>query len=240
MRRAILLAILLCCGMAPSGLAQDQAPSHVDTEFDPLVLYGPSARYDILRDGTPVGSHHIDFTRDGDTLVVESKSEIKIQVLFVTAYNFSYSARSRWRDGKLLTLEAMTDDDGKRSAVRVVPAEKGLIAQGPTSETPTMPTQPLSEHWWQRFIAGHEQLNTITGVVNRIDVEPLGTAYVPMAAGVEPAARFRIDGDIQLETWYDDAGRWLGMRFMAQDGSSIEYRCRVCRAGDGALAGDSP
>ena len=229
MRLFIALVMLFCGWFGHGALAIDHSVARIDTSFDPLALYGPTATYDIFRDGEPVGSHRIDFTRDGDSLAVESRSEIAVQVLFLTAYNFSYLARSRWQDGKLLTLDATTDDDGERSVVRVAPAEDDLVATGPSGESSIAPTQPLSEHWWQRFIAGDQQLNTITGAVNRIVVESLGTAYVPMASGIQPAMRFRIDGDIQLETWYDDAGRWLGMRFLARDGSTIEYRCRACQ-----------
>lgn len=238
MSRLVALVMLFSGWLGQGALAIDQSAARSDTAFDPLALYGPSAAYDIFRDGTPVGSHRIDFTQDGDILAVASQSEIEVEVLFMTAYNFSYVARSRWQEGKLLTLEATTDDDGDRSVVRVAPAKDGLVAEGPSGETPIASALPLSEHWWQRFIAGDQQLNTITGAVNRIAVESLGTAFVPMAAGIAPAERFRIDGDIQLETWYDDAGRWLGMRFLAQDGSTIEYRCRTCRAGLASLTGN--
>lgn len=229
MRPFIALVMLFCGWLGQGAMAIDQSVAQIDTSFDPLAVYGPTATYDIFRDGEPVGSHRIDFTRDGDSLTVESRSQIEVQVLFLTAYNFSYLARSRWQDGRLLILEATTDDDGEQSLVRVAPSNDGLIAKGPSGESSIAPTQSLSEHWWQRFISGDHQLNTITGAVNRIAVEPLGTADVPLASGIEPAERFRIDGDIQLETWYDDAGRWLGMRFLAEDGSMIEYRCRSCR-----------
>lgn len=230
MRLLVVLALFVYGWLGHGGVAADQSLAYNESGFDPVALYGATATYDIHRDGERVGSHSIAFRRDGDILAVESRSEITVQVLFVTAYNFTYLARSRWQEGELLTLEATTDDDGERSVVRVVPANDGLVAKGPSGESSIAPTESLSEHWWQRFIAGDQQLNTITGAVNRIDVQSLGTDDVPMASGIESAERFRIDGDIELETWYDDAGRWLGMRFLAKDGSTIEYRCRTCRA----------
>jgi hypothetical protein len=238
MPRLIALVMLFCGWLGQGALAMEQAAARFDTGFDPLALYGPTATYDIFRNGEPVGSHRIHFARTGDVLSVESRSEIEVRLLFMTAYEFSYVARSNWQDGSLLRLEAMTDDNGERSIVRVAPTEDGLVAEGPSGQSTITPAHPLSEHWWQRFIAGEEQLNTITGAVNQIAVESLGTAYVPMAEGIAPAARFRIDGDIQLETWYDEADRWLGMRFQARDGSTIEYRCRTCRADLAELAGD--
>ncbi|WP_374379573.1 DUF6134 family protein [Dongia sp.] len=240
MQHIIVLAVLFVAWFSRGALAVEDSALRADAGFDPLGVYGPAATYDILRDGELVGSHRISFTRTGDIMAVQSRSDIEVRLLFVTAYNFSYVARSRWRNGELLNLEATTDDNGERSVVRVIPMDDSLVVDGPSGKTPIAPVLPLSEHWWQRFIAGEEQLNTITGAVNRIDAEPLGTAYVPLATGITAAARYRIVGDIQLETWYDEVGRWLGMRFLARDGSTIEYRCRNCRADMTSLASDRP
>ena len=46
-----------------------------------------------------------------------------------------------------------------------------------------------------------------------------------------PATRFAYSGDLQNEVWYDDAGRWVKMRFKGRDGSTIEYVCRRCQGG---------
>jgi hypothetical protein len=227
MRGVTFLAALLCGLIGQHAVAMDQFVERSSANFDPLALYGPTATYHVFRDGAPVGYHRIAFNRAGDILIVESRSEIEVRVLFLTAYRFSYTAQSRWRDGNLLELDATTNDNGERSVVSVTQADDGLIADGPSGKFTIAPIQAVSEHWWKRFIADEEQLNTITGAVNRVDVDALGAAYVPMASGIALADRFRIGGDIKLESWYD-GGRWLGMRFLASDGSTIEYRCHSC------------
>lgn len=197
---------------------------------DPLTLYGPVATYDILRDGDLVGTHRIGFTRQGEALRVESETDIAVDFLFMNAYAFEYRAISLWQDGRLLRLNAATDDDGEKSIIAASLANEGLRLDGPAGTAMIDPTLPVSEHWSRSFIEGGQQLNTITGAVNAIEVEPLGDAFISLAGGTIRADRFQIRGDIELETWYDDAGRWLGMRFAARDASIIEYRCRTCRA----------
>ena len=46
-----------------------------------------------------------------------------------------------------------------------------------------------------------------------------------------PATHHAYTGDLSTEVWYDDAGRWVKMRFEAQDGSTIDYVCRRCQGG---------
>jgi len=220
-------------GPAPASAAEISMPT-----ADPIALYGPEATYDIFRNGSRVGTHRIRFSRAGDTIEVESLSSIELRLLVFSAYEFSYAAQSRWESGKLVTLEARTDDDGALSLVRVRTKGNTLTIDGPAGTIDIPQPLPVSEHWSRAFIDDDRQINTITGAINDISVTALGSASVPSALGTARAERFRIDGDLALETWYDDSGRWLGMRFKAEDGSDIEYRCRICRADLAVLADD--
>lgn len=205
-------------------------PAHADAVSDPLALYGAVATYDIVRNGETVGQHRISFSRDGDKLRVSSQSTIDISVLFIPAYRFQYAARSIWEDGILAELEATTEDDGEKSRVKAVRRGDQLLIEGPAGGLEAPVGLGVSEHWSRSFLDTGEQLNTIKGTLDRISVDRLPRALVPLATGHDMANRYRIDGDIQFETWYDDSGRWLGMRFAAEDESIIEYRCASCRA----------
>jgi hypothetical protein len=206
------------------------APAQADAVIDPLTLYGSVATYDIVRNGEPVGQHRITFSRDGDKLRVNSQSTIDISVLFIPAYRFQYAARSIWEDGILAELEATTEDDGEKYRVKAIRRGDQLWIEGPAGGMEAPTRLGVSEHWSRSFLDTGKQLNTIKGTLDQIRVDRLPPALVPLAQGHGMANRFRIDGDIQFETWYDDSGRWLGMRFAAKDESIIEYRCASCRA----------
>lgn len=194
---------------------------------DPAALYGPVAEYDILRDGENVGTHRIDFHRSGNLTIVESRSTITVPFLFFTAYRFDYQARSVWRNGTLIELVATTNDDGKMSRMSLRQDGGKLLLDSPEGRLHLDAAPAPTEHWSVQFLR-QSVLNTITGRINQISLTPLGDAYVPASLGMLKAQRFRLDGDLKLETWYDRDGRWLGMRFAAKDGSNIEYRCRSC------------
>lgn len=217
-------------GYATAILTFWAVPAQADVVSDPIGLYGPVATYDIVRNGETVGQHRISFSREGDKLLVNSQSTIDISVLFIPAYRFQYAARSIWENGILAELEATTEDDGEKFRVKAVRRGDQLRIEGPAGGIEAPGGLGVSEHWSRSFLDTGEQLNTIKGTLDRIRVDRLPQALVPLAQGHGMANRFRVDGDIRFETWYDDSGRWLGMRFIARDDSTIEYRCATCRA----------
>jgi hypothetical protein len=53
-------------------------------------------------------------------------------------------------------------------------------------------------------------------------------ADAPFDSDTPNLAEYRYSGELELDAWYSEAGRWLGMRFKGRDGSTIEYFCRNC------------
>jgi hypothetical protein len=186
-------------------------------------------RYDILRNGVKVCDHEISFARSGNFTIAETQAEIDVPFMFFTGYRFAYQSTARWTGNVLTDLTAKTNDDGTKSKVTITQEEnQEIVVTGPTGTLNVDQSLLPIEHWSLAFVQNPDVLNTITGHVNHITTTKLGSALVPAAHGFIRANRYRLDGDIRLETWYDTAGRWLGMRFAGEDGSVIEYRCRDC------------
>lgn len=227
---AVAAILWLDLGLPGIATAQNMSPGDAMPLGDPLSLYGPRVDYDILRDGQKVGDHWISFSRRGGMIVTETYARIEVPFLFLTGYRFDYRSTSVWDGNVLTSLTARTDDDGEKSEVYVQRENEDLVVTGPTGSLTLDPAMLPTEHWSLSFVQAAEVINTITGHVNRITTTKLGSAFVPAASGIIRADRYRLDGDIRIETWYDPAGRWLGMRFAGEDGSMIEYRCRDCPA----------
>ena len=78
-------------------------------------------------------------------------------------------------------------------------------------------------------------LNTLTGNVNNVTLVAKGREAIATERGDVVATRYAYTGDlVDTEVWYDDAGRWVKLRFMGRDGTPIEYACRRCQ-GDGKV-----
>lgn len=196
---------------------------------DPLDLYGDEVRFDIVRKGRTVGSHVVTFRRAGDAIETRSEVRIAIDVLIFKAFRYRYDSDARWEGGQLRQLTVDVDDNGARTQLGA--AVEGNAISGTlngavfTAEAPLYPT----EHWNAGVLPQRRVLNTLTGKVNNVVIEPGAREYIATERGQVPATYYRYTGDLLAELWYDDQGRWVKMRFKGRDGSMIEYVCRRCQ-----------
>jgi hypothetical protein len=203
--------------------------SAFSTLEDVTRLYRGDIEFDVLRDGRLVGRHDVTFSSDEDGLLwAVSNFNLKINFLGFFTYRFDYRSKSQWADGKLLRIDADTNDDGTRKIVsaqyrdgllRIIPADGK-----PIDSEPLFPT----DHWNAGVLGQTRVLNTISGKVAEVSIEPQEREIVVAEGRPTMARRYVYSGDLATTVWYDDSGRWLKMRFRGNDGSSIEYSCRRC------------
>ena len=210
---------LFCVGMARAASAEG---------IDVFALYGSDHRLEVLRDGRSVGRHVLRFEPETDGFRVRSELTIEIPFLFLTAYHYSYRSESMWQDGSLQWLRAETDDNGERSTVQAVRDETGLVVEGPRGRSVLAEELFPTDHWHAGVLGANRVINTITGQVAEVKILHEGRERIETVDASIQADRYRYSGDLENTVWYDSLGRWVGMQFTAQDGSTITYRCRSC------------
>ncbi len=226
-RRILAALVVLAATDVPSGMRQAQADPQA-AQIDPLQLYGPELSFDVLRNGEKIGEHTVAFRKTADSMRVESRSELEVNVLFLTAYSFSYHSVEDWRRGELTRLEATTNDDGELRRVEARREGDALKVRADDEEWHgTAPLWPTT-HWNIAQTSAPALLNTLTGGLNRVDVKERGVETVMLPDGPRQARRFVYSGDLSCESWYDADNRWVKLRFAAEDGSTIEYVCQNC------------
>lgn len=205
------------------------APAEAMAKSDPMKLYGGAIEFDVYREGDPVGTHHVLFRMDQDDLVVDSRFELKIKVLFFTAYAYLYRSEARWQRNQLETLKATVDDNGALfSLVADRRGDSMVLDRSEETDSISAPIMPTN-HWNAAVLNEKRVLNTLTGRENHVAIIARGTESVPTERGPVTATLYAYTGDLENEVWYDAAGRWVKMRFKGTDGSTIEYVCRRCQ-----------
>jgi hypothetical protein len=216
----VLFAVLLpaCC------LAAGERPA--DVPVSGLEL----RQFDIYREGRHIGTHTISHSHRGDLLVVEARTRISVRLLGFEFYRFEYDARESWDEHGLLQLVASVDDDGQKASLDGQrQGDRFVWSDGETTRSHAMPVYPTN-HWNIGVLGQEAVLNTLTGEINSVTIHDEGEESLVLTDSSLPATRYRYDGQLQLESWYDRAGRWLAMRFTVDDGSTIHYRCSNCTA----------
>ena len=84
-----------------------------------LQSYGPEMSFNIKRNGNQIGSHEVNFKTSDEQLIIEATTKIRVKFLFFTAYKFDYKAKEIWQNGELVSLLSQTNDNGKRSEVKL-------------------------------------------------------------------------------------------------------------------------
>lgn len=222
------LKFLAALATASASLGAESASAFSGLE-DVNRLYRGGIVFDVLRDGRLVGRHDVTFSSDENGLLwAVSNLKLKVDFLGFFSYRFDYRSASQWDDGKLLRIDADTNDDGTRQIVsaqyrdgslQIFPAEgKPIVSES------LFPT----DHWNAGVLGQTKVLNTISGKIAKVSIEPKEYEAVVAEGRSVMARRYVYSGDIATTVWYDDSGRWLKMRFRGNDGSSIEYSCRRC------------
>lgn len=187
--------------------------------------------YDIYRNDSHIGTHRVARKGVDDAYAVEARTRISISLLGFEIYRFHYDAREYWDTLGLVALEVSVNDDGEN--FKMTGNRQGSRFQwvsGQTSRSSIMPVFPTN-HWNPDVLEQGSVLNTLTGNINRVDISEQGKELLQLGEQSLPAIRYRYDGQLQLESWYGLSGQWLAMRFEADDGATIEYRCRNCLEG---------
>lgn len=219
-----ILSACILIGLAFS--ARASATENRDWE----AFYGePGLQFEVLRNGKPVGEYTTTFEQSGDRLIVETEMNLDISVLWLLHYRYQYRGREVWQDGSLQFITSEVSENGKKSGMTLQRRGDELTGIGPTGPA-TVPAGILPTHHYNAAVINHEAvLNTLTGKVNQISVEPLPAEQVRTGDRSRQAVRYRYTGELHdTDAWYDEQGRWVKLLFKGSDGSDIELVCQQC------------
>ncbi len=178
--------------------------------------------FDVLRDESSIGRHVIGFRKDGSDLLVDIDIALEVRFAFLTLYRYRHRNRERWRQGRLISLNSETDDDGVSHWVRAQAISDGLrVESGEGSFTAPAGTLPTS-YWNPRTVEQRQLLDSQHGRLLSVEVQAQGEDDLLLPVGLQSARQYRIAGDLELDVWYGPKGEWLKLAFHAK-GAAIEY-----------------
>lgn len=185
-------------------------------------------RFGVTLDGRAIGYHHFQLRERGGQRELVSEARFNVRVLFFDAYRYVHDATELWRDDCLERIEARTDDNGDRLLVRGARDEASFVVAAAGDER-TLPACVQTFAYWNPSILEAEQLlNPQTGEYVPVRVAALGREPITPGSGVM-AQRYRLTGRgegaaLQIDLWYGEDQRWLGLDSVTDGGRQLSYR----------------
>ncbi len=228
MRRLILaLMAMASCGPAAAQAAEG-------------FPYGETHTFAAFRNGERIGTHVLTFKTDGNTRTVTTSIDFAVRALGLTMYRYMHRGQEVWNGNTFDSISTQTDDNGTKYTVKAKNAANGVavVRDGGTTKLSssdlgfqhgssgqvTMPANTLpTTHWNLDQVKQSAILNTQNGNLSKVRITPGGRETIKTANGTLQATRYTYSGDVQMDQWFDDRGRWVKAAFKASDGSTIEY-----------------
>jgi len=209
--RTVLLGFILAAGFAVPASADGCTPS------DNFVSENT---YEVLRKGKPIGKHVISFYGTGDAMKVIAKTKMKVEVLFLTAFKYTYNSTEVYCGGTLESVSTNINNNGDKFSTRTLKNDADYVSETvDDGDILLSPPFHTSNHWDASVTNTTGILNTATG---KVDV----VTFSQTAPG--DILTYAVRGDIDYDTRYVRSGQWIGMEFEHPKGGLIEFRCIDC------------
>jgi hypothetical protein len=177
---------------------------------------GGQIGFKVLRNGAPIGEHHLTFVQNGDDLAVSINADLDVRMLGLSVFTYQIAATERWSAGSFAGLDSHVNHNGTKLEVHAHPIPGGFHVDatkaGSYDYTGTPAMLPLT--YWNRAFLGAEILNVETGHHYPAIVNSPGWYRLPTAeGGMLVAQRFDVTGKLHLSVWYDQFDQWSGLEF---------------------------
>ena len=184
---------------------------------------GQPTRFVVRLRGAPIGLHEVRFLEDDGDLVVETAIDLELTVAFVSVFTFTHRNTERWRDGRLISVDATTNDTGDEFFVTGRATDDGVQVDG-TRGSYLAPVDIMTTSLWNPEIVNRTSaIDTQKGRLFTFTVEPGPQAFIDGDGGRIVARSYRFEGDLNIEVWYDVDQEVAGVAFNVRN-NPITYR----------------
>ena len=137
------------------------------------------AKFDIIRKNKVIGSHIIDFKKNGDSLIIETNININVKVLFIPAYKFFHKSEEVWKNEKFLKIDAYTDfEDEREYFIKGKVEGDQFLASGMDGDISVNQNILPSNFWNINILKEKKLFDTQKGIIREIKVKDLGSEEI--------------------------------------------------------------
>ena len=222
----ILLIALGVPAMLPILAVHAGSPATAQPVLPASQSAAPSStvNFAVMRNGAQIGTNTIRFAHDEGGTTVRMVTHIKVGIAFLTLYRFDQTESERWADGRLLAMDATTDDNGKIHRASAASRDGRIVVQCDGKVSATVPDIVPFSLWNPALMAQNVALDTRDGDLEAIKVQDLGEQSVVVQGHMRHAHRYQIVATFPKDVWYDDNSQLVRVELKCSDGYTILYQ----------------
>ena len=191
------------------------------------ALAAPAAStmtFAVIRNDAQIGTHTVSVTQNGSSMTVQIATRVAVKLGFLTLYHFDQTDTEQWSGGKLVALNATTDDNGTVHRAEASNADGRMVVQSDgRTEQLDAATLPLNL-WNPAILDQHKALNLQDGQLVNVSVADRGTDSLNVAGRTVHAHHYVVTTTYPQDVWYDDSHRLVRVEMKGRDGSTITYQ----------------
>lgn len=181
--------------------------------------------FDVFRNGSAIGHHKIDLQQDGTRTTAKIDILLEVGLGPVVLYRYRHQNTEIWEDGSFKSFASKTDDDGTPYVVQAVRDQSVIRVTRDHDEDYEIDDLGIlpTTYWNEQTVHCSRLLDTQKGRVMAVTVQPKGWQTITTAAGPVEAQGFSVNGDIELNLWYDRKSQWTKLSFPFK-GDEFDYQ----------------
>ena len=182
-------------------------------------------------DGRPSGTYTVSTAAADGTESVTVAADVKVKTTFLT-YTYELRSVETWRAGRLVSVEAKSNDNGKVRTVSAT-ARDGKLAVTVNKATHTVAAEVVTSTG-VRPPGGDKPAQAIyfdveDGAGTPVRVEPVGPRRVALDGRPIDGQGYKLSGkDVACEWWYDAGGGAIRQE-MTWDGRKVVFELTAVR-----------
>lgn len=185
--------------------------------------------FDIVREGTQIGTNTLDFSRQGDATTVKVVTHILVKIMFVNAYRYEHVETAMFKSNQLVSFNSTTDENGTNHSIDAHEASgklaltvDGASVDAPKTIYPAIIFSPDITGKSQLFDPGNGKRLSAKG-------EDLGKETVTIRGVPQELRHIRLTGTFGRDLWFDRDGL-VKMTMLGPDNSKIVSEMRQTTA----------
>jgi hypothetical protein len=218
--RVAALALLVGAGLLAAGASRSAAGAEVRD-------------FTVLVDGKPAGDYHLTVQpQDNGAVAMALQADVRVKVLGVTVYSYTYRGREVWKDGRLRRVDSSGQENGKPFAVSAEPDGGGLRVTCNGQAHPARPNVWTMTYWQLPPAPARDQPLPLLGSDGReVDgrLQYLGTERLNVAGQEQACGHYRVTGSTPHELWYDAQDRVVRQEWVVNGHKTVLELTRVGR-----------